>query len=32
MYDKTCRVRLGEPTWYFNFMGRRDRSTYRMNS
>ncbi|KAJ5534618.1 hypothetical protein N7527_000872 [Penicillium freii] len=32
VYDKTCRIRHGEPTWYFSFMGRRDRNPYRMQS
>ncbi|KAF3014571.1 hypothetical protein E8E15_003153 [Penicillium rubens] len=30
VYDSTCRISHGEPTWYFSFMGRRDRSPYRM--
>ncbi|CAG8090788.1 unnamed protein product, partial [Penicillium nalgiovense] len=30
VYDLTCRISHGEPTWYFSFMGRRDRSPYRM--
>ncbi|KAJ6137983.1 hypothetical protein N7471_004469 [Penicillium samsonianum] len=30
VYDKTCRISHGEPTWYFSFMGRRDRNPYRM--
>ncbi|KAG2412945.1 hypothetical protein HFD88_010504 [Aspergillus terreus] len=25
-YDSLCRIRHGEPTWYFSFMGRRERS------
>ncbi|CAG8898005.1 unnamed protein product [Penicillium egyptiacum] len=29
-YDGTCRISHGEPTWYFSFMGRRDRSQCRM--
>ncbi|CRL17122.1 BTB/POZ fold [Penicillium camemberti] len=32
MYDNTCRIRHGEPTWYFSFMGRRDRNPYRTQS
>lgn len=32
VYDTTCRIRHGEPTWYFSFMGLRDRSPYGMRS
>lgn len=32
VYDNTCRIRHGEPSWYFSFMGRRDRNPYRMQS
>ncbi|KAJ5959972.1 uncharacterized protein N7479_007122 [Penicillium vulpinum] len=31
-HDQTCRISHGEPTWYFSFMGRRDRSPYLMLS
>jgi len=24
VWDRGCRIRHGEPTWYFSFMGRRD--------
>lgn len=24
-YDEGCRVKHGEPTWYFSFMGRREK-------
>ncbi|PYI16945.1 hypothetical protein BO99DRAFT_424316 [Aspergillus violaceofuscus CBS 115571] len=24
-YDKDCRIKHGEPTWYFSFMGRREK-------
>lgn len=25
MWDTDCRIRHGEPTWYFSFMGRREK-------
>ncbi|KAJ5715386.1 uncharacterized protein N7483_012567 [Penicillium malachiteum] len=27
-YDRTCRIRHGEPSWYYSFMGRRERSRF----
>ncbi|KAJ5618696.1 hypothetical protein N7528_006807 [Penicillium herquei] len=27
-YDDECRIRHGEPSWYFSFMGKRERSQF----
>lgn len=32
VYDNTCRIRHGEPTWYFSFMGRGERNPYCLQS
>lgn len=25
IYDRACRVKHGQPTWYFSFMGRKEK-------
>ncbi|KAJ5163161.1 uncharacterized protein N7500_004991 [Penicillium coprophilum] len=32
VYGKDCRISHGQPTWYFSFMGHRDRNPSRMQS